>query len=106
MVSATENAFVNTLETPRAIAWVCVCFGEMSSVASFVGAIISWWPSRRMSGTAIGQRLPLLPGEPTGRDETNLRASGLCHSFGRSVALHLPSWADHSLCRKSRGIST
>jgi drug/metabolite transporter (DMT)-like permease len=40
MVSATENALVNTLETPLAIAWVWVCFGEMPSVASFVGGII------------------------------------------------------------------
>jgi drug/metabolite transporter (DMT)-like permease len=40
MVSATENALINTLETPLAIAWVWVCFGETPSVASFVGGSI------------------------------------------------------------------
>jgi drug/metabolite transporter (DMT)-like permease len=37
MVSATENALLNTLETPIAVAWVWACFGEVPSVASFVG---------------------------------------------------------------------
>lgn len=40
LVSATENALLNTLETPLAIAWVWICFGETPSVTSFVGGII------------------------------------------------------------------
>jgi drug/metabolite transporter (DMT)-like permease len=40
LISATENALINTLETPLAVAWVWVCFGEMPSNASFVGGII------------------------------------------------------------------
>jgi drug/metabolite transporter (DMT)-like permease len=40
MVSATENALINTLETPLAIAWVWVCFGETPSLASVLGGII------------------------------------------------------------------
>jgi drug/metabolite transporter (DMT)-like permease len=40
LVSATENALINTFETPLAIAWVWICFGETPSVASFVGGII------------------------------------------------------------------
>jgi hypothetical protein len=28
MVSATENALINTMETPLAVAWVWVCFRE------------------------------------------------------------------------------
>jgi drug/metabolite transporter (DMT)-like permease len=40
MVSATENALINTLETPLAIAWVWVCFGEIPSVASFAGGSV------------------------------------------------------------------
>ena len=28
MVSATENALINTLETPLAVAWVWVCFAR------------------------------------------------------------------------------
>lgn len=40
MVSATENALLNTLETPLAIAWVWVCFGETPSVASLLGGLI------------------------------------------------------------------
>ena len=40
MVSATENALINTMETPLAIAWVWICFGEVPSGPSFVGAII------------------------------------------------------------------
>ena len=38
MVSATENALINTLETPLAIAWVWVCFDETPSVANFAEA--------------------------------------------------------------------
>jgi drug/metabolite transporter (DMT)-like permease len=40
MVSATENALINTLETPLAIAWVWVCFSEGPSVTSFMGGIV------------------------------------------------------------------
>ena len=40
LVSATENALVNTLETPLAVAWVWVCFGEAPSTGSFAGGII------------------------------------------------------------------
>jgi drug/metabolite transporter (DMT)-like permease len=37
LVSATENALINTLETPLAVAWVWICFGEMPTAASFIG---------------------------------------------------------------------
>ena len=40
LISATENALLNTLETPLAVAWVWVCFGETPSITSFVGGII------------------------------------------------------------------
>ena len=40
LVSATENALINTLETPLAVAWVWLCFGETPSVTSLVGGII------------------------------------------------------------------
>jgi drug/metabolite transporter (DMT)-like permease len=40
MVSATENALINTLETPLAVAWVWVCFSEAPSVANFAGGMI------------------------------------------------------------------
>ena len=40
MVSATENALINTLETPLAVAWVWVCFAEVPTVATLVGGII------------------------------------------------------------------
>jgi drug/metabolite transporter (DMT)-like permease len=40
LVSATENALLNTLETPLAIAWVWACFGETPSVMSFAGGFI------------------------------------------------------------------
>jgi drug/metabolite transporter (DMT)-like permease len=39
-VSATENALINTFETPLAIAWVWLCFGETPSLAAFAGGII------------------------------------------------------------------
>jgi drug/metabolite transporter (DMT)-like permease len=39
-VSATENALLNTLETPLAIAWVWACFGEMPPQSSIVGGIV------------------------------------------------------------------
>ncbi|HET7881538.1 MAG TPA: DMT family transporter [Acetobacteraceae bacterium] len=55
LVSATENALINTLETPLAVAWVWGCFGEMPSVPSFVGGVVVmaavgghlWYSSRR-----------------------------------------------------------
>ena len=40
MVSATENALINTLESPLAIAWVWICFGETPSVTSLAGGIV------------------------------------------------------------------
>jgi len=40
LVSATENALINTLEMPLAMAWVWLCFGETPSVTSFVGGIV------------------------------------------------------------------
>jgi len=40
MVSATENALLNTLETPLAIAWVWICFGETPSATSVVGGTV------------------------------------------------------------------
>ena len=40
LVSATENALLNTLETPLAVAWVWVCFGETPALASLAGGII------------------------------------------------------------------
>ena len=55
LVSATENALLNTLETPLAVAWVWLCFGEVPSVTSVIGggivvtAIIAhiWFGNRR-----------------------------------------------------------
>jgi drug/metabolite transporter (DMT)-like permease len=40
LISATENALITTLETPLAVAWVWVSFGETPSVSSFVGGIV------------------------------------------------------------------
>ncbi len=40
LVSATENALINTLETPLAVAWAWLCFGEAPSATSFLGGII------------------------------------------------------------------
>jgi drug/metabolite transporter (DMT)-like permease len=40
LVSATENALINTLEMPLAMTWVSLCFGETPSVTSFVGGIV------------------------------------------------------------------
>jgi drug/metabolite transporter (DMT)-like permease len=40
MISATENALINTLETPLAIAWVWVCFAETPAATSIIGGII------------------------------------------------------------------
>jgi drug/metabolite transporter (DMT)-like permease len=40
LVSATENALLNTLETPLAVAWVWICFAETPSETSFIGGPI------------------------------------------------------------------
>jgi drug/metabolite transporter (DMT)-like permease len=40
IVSATENALINTVETPLAVAWVWVCFAEVPTITSFVGGLI------------------------------------------------------------------
>jgi len=61
MVSATENALINTLETPLAVAWVWVCFAEVPTETSFVGGIIVllavmghvWFSSRLRIAAAV-----------------------------------------------------
>jgi drug/metabolite transporter (DMT)-like permease len=40
LIPATENALITTLETPLAVAWVWVCFGEAPPGTSLVGGII------------------------------------------------------------------
>jgi len=40
MVSATENALLNTLEAPLAIAWVWLAFGEAPPVTSLAGGSV------------------------------------------------------------------
>jgi drug/metabolite transporter (DMT)-like permease len=40
LISATENALLNTLETPLAVAWVWVCFGETPSATSLLGGVV------------------------------------------------------------------
>jgi len=39
-VSATENALINTLELPLAVAWVWVCFSEIPAGSGLIGGII------------------------------------------------------------------
>jgi len=39
-VSATENALIGTLETPLAVAWVWLSFGETPSAASLAGGAV------------------------------------------------------------------
>jgi drug/metabolite transporter (DMT)-like permease len=39
-ISATENALIGTMETPLAVAWVWLCFGETPSVTSLVGGLV------------------------------------------------------------------
>jgi drug/metabolite transporter (DMT)-like permease len=39
-VSATENALLNTLEAPLAVAWVWIAFGEAPSAASLAGGVV------------------------------------------------------------------
>jgi drug/metabolite transporter (DMT)-like permease len=61
LVSATENALINTLETPLAIAWVWLCFGETPSAASLIGGTIvmaavaahMWHSSRVVVASAV-----------------------------------------------------
>jgi hypothetical protein len=45
MVSANENALINTLVTPLAVAGVWVCFAEAATITSFVGTLSSWQQS-------------------------------------------------------------
>lgn len=40
MVSATENALLNTLETPLAVAWVWLAFAETPSGSSLIGGVV------------------------------------------------------------------
>jgi drug/metabolite transporter (DMT)-like permease len=40
LIPATENALVTTLETPLAVAWVWICFGEAPSGTSLAGGAI------------------------------------------------------------------
>ncbi len=39
-ISATENALIGTIETPLAVAWVWLCFGEAPPVTSLVGGLV------------------------------------------------------------------
>ena len=59
MVAATENALINTLEAPLAIAWVWLTFGEAPSATSLCGGIVV------MTAVAVhvwhGSRLRLRP---------------------------------------------
>jgi drug/metabolite transporter (DMT)-like permease len=62
LVSATENALINTLELRLAVAWVWVCFNEMPTGSSLVGSIIVlaavaahvWYSSRSQIVHATG----------------------------------------------------
>jgi drug/metabolite transporter (DMT)-like permease len=62
LVSATENALINTLELPLAVAWVWVCFNEMPTRSSLIGGIIVmtavsahvWHSSRSQVVSATG----------------------------------------------------
>lgn len=40
LVSATENALINILEAPLAVAWVWLCFNEAPSVAGRIGGSV------------------------------------------------------------------
>jgi drug/metabolite transporter (DMT)-like permease len=61
-VSATENALLNTLETPLAIGWVWLCFAEVPSATSIAGGAIVvgavaghiWYSSRPRLAVAPG----------------------------------------------------
>jgi hypothetical protein len=59
LVSATENALINTLELPLAVAWVWVCFSEIPTGSGLIGGIIVMaavaahvWHSSRVSAPA------------------------------------------------------
>jgi drug/metabolite transporter (DMT)-like permease len=62
LVSATENALINTLELPLAVAWVWVCFNEMPTGSSLVGGCIVmaavashvWYSSRAQIVSVTG----------------------------------------------------
>jgi drug/metabolite transporter (DMT)-like permease len=62
LVSATENALINTLELPLAVAWVWVCFNEMPTGSGLLGGIIVmaavaahvWYSSRSQIVPATG----------------------------------------------------
>ena len=56
LVSATENALLNTLETPLAVAWVWLCFGETPPGPVLSVALSSWRPLLGRFGTADGRR--------------------------------------------------
>ncbi len=45
MLPATENALINALETPVAVAGVWACFAEVATITSFVGTLSSWQQS-------------------------------------------------------------
>jgi drug/metabolite transporter (DMT)-like permease len=69
LVSATENALINTLELPLAVAWVWVCFNEMPTRSSLVGGIIV------MAAVAAHLWAPAAAGFPGRRaDRINLRS--------------------------------
>jgi drug/metabolite transporter (DMT)-like permease len=61
MVSATENALLNTLETPLAVAWVWICFGETPLSTTFIGGTIVmaavgahvWYSNRSKVATVL-----------------------------------------------------
>jgi drug/metabolite transporter (DMT)-like permease len=63
LVSATENALLNTLETPMAVAWVWLCFDEVPSITSVVGGAIVvaaivghiWNGSRRRISASVSE---------------------------------------------------
>jgi hypothetical protein len=61
MVFATENALINTLETPLAIAWVWVCFSEVPSATSFVGGIVVMSAVAGLVGIAVDRGWRLRP---------------------------------------------
>jgi drug/metabolite transporter (DMT)-like permease len=62
LVSAIENALINTLELPLAVAWVWVCFNETPAGSSLIGGIIViaavaghvWYSSRSGIVSATG----------------------------------------------------
>jgi drug/metabolite transporter (DMT)-like permease len=90
-VSATENALINTLETPLAIAWVWLCFAETPSVTSIsggtivVGAVAGHiWYHSRPSLAVAGAALP-----PQGRSK--LRREIACQDEVQAPPLVAPT---------------